>query len=94
MVEEKIGQGYVEDDFIKEYNEVYSDFNKKVITQGIGLLSIPFSAFIMIQNPIATAISRVKDIMGMLGVAYGGFYTLKKGLVDLKKSKKLQEIFN
>jgi len=87
LVEDKIGRGYVERDFIKEYNEIYSDFNKKVIGQGIGLLAIPFSAFMMIQNPFATAISRVKDIMGMLGVAYGGTYTLNKGLVDIENQR-------
>lgn len=81
-IQEKIGEGYSEQDFINSYNNIYSEFSRQVVLTGIGLASIPFAAYMLIKNPAATAPEYVKEILGALGIALGGGYTLNKGLRD------------
>ena len=81
-IQEKIGQGYSEQDFINSYNNIYSEFSRQVVLTGIGLASIPFAAYMLIQNPIATTPEYVKEILGALGIIVGGGYALNSGLKD------------
>lgn len=81
-IQEKIGQGYSEQDFINNYNNIYSEFSRQVVLTGIGLASIPFAAYMLIQNPIATTPEYVKEILGALGVIVGGGYAMNSGLRD------------
>jgi len=86
-VQSKIGDAYGENDFINSYNNIYSDFSSAVLAQGIGIASIPFAAYMLIQNKHATSPEYVKEILGALGIILGGGYTLNKGLRDTKTKR-------
>src|SRR5690606_26587104 len=81
-VQSKISEGYSHRDFIDSYNDIYSEYSKEILLQGLGLASIPFAAYILIQNPVATTPDYTKEILGALGIILGGGYALNKGLKD------------
>lgn len=83
-VQNRIGEGYTHQDFIDRYNNIYSEISGEILTQGIGIASIPLAAYILIQNPQATTPEYVKEILGGLGVILGGGYALNKGLRDTR----------
>lgn len=81
-IQQKISEGYSEQDFINSYNNLYSEFSRQVLLQGIGIATIPFAAYILLQNPIATSPEYIREILGALGVVIGGGYALNSGLKD------------
>lgn len=81
-VQNRIGQGYSEREFVESYNDIYSEYSKEILLQGLGIASVPFAAYMLIQNPAATAPEYIKEILGALGIILGGGYTLNKGLKD------------
>lgn len=81
-VQAKISEGYSHQDFIESYNDIYSEYSREILLQGIGLASIPFAAYILIQNPNATSPEYIKEVLGALGIILGGGYALNKGLKD------------
>ncbi|MEC4044058.1 hypothetical protein [Myroides odoratimimus] len=81
-IQQKIGQGYSEQDFINSYNNIYSDFSREVLLLGAGIAAIPFAAYMLIQNPLTTTPEYVKEVLGALGVVIGGGYALNKTLKD------------
>jgi len=81
-VQNKISEGYSQRDFIDNYNNIYSEYSREILTQGLGLASIPLAAYILLQNPNSTTPEYVKDTLGALGIILGGGYALSKGLKD------------
>lgn len=81
-IQQKIGQGYSEQDFINSYNNIYSEFSREVLLLGVGIAAIPFAAYMLIQNPLATSPEYIKEILGALGVTIGGGYALNRALKD------------
>ncbi|WP_281631529.1 hypothetical protein [Flavobacterium luteolum] len=86
-IQEKISVGYSEQDFIDSYNNIYSEFSRQVLLTGIGLASIPFASYMLIQNPSATTPEYIKEILGALGIIIGGGYTLNSGLRDNRSER-------
>lgn len=83
-VQDKISTGYSHQDFIDSYNNIYSDYSREILLQGIGVASIPFSAYMLLQNPNTMTAEYIKEILGALGIILGGGYALNKGLKDNK----------
>lgn len=81
-MQQKICQGYSEQDFINSYNNIYSEFSREVLLLGVGIAAIPFAAYLLIQNPSATSPEYIKEILGALGVTIGGGYAINKALKD------------
>lgn len=86
-IQDKISAGYTERDFISQYNKVYSEFTREVISTGLGIVAIPFAAYILITNSLATTPEYVKEILGAMGVVLGGGLGLNKGLIDIKTKR-------
>lgn len=86
-IQQKIGQGYSEQDFINSYNNIYSEFSKEILLLGVGIAAIPFAAYMLIQNQIATTPEYIKEIIGALGVTIGGGYALNKALKDNRNGR-------
>lgn len=86
-VQNRIGEGYTHQDFIDRYNNIYSEYSGEILTQGIGIASIPLAAYILIQNSQATTPEYVKEILGGLGVILGGGYALNKVLKDTQSKR-------
>jgi len=92
-VQSKISEGYSHADFIESYNNIYSEYSKEILLQGLGLASVPFAAYILIQNSAATTPEYVKEILGALGIILGGGYTLNKGLKDNQTRRYCKKYF-
>ena len=83
----KISNGCTENEFIRSYNKIYSEFSKEVLLQGIGFATIPLGIYILIQNSSATNPEYIYEILGGLGMTLGGGYALNKGFKDLRTKR-------
>lgn len=79
-IEESIGNGVTEKDFIESFNSIYSELTREIVLMGIGLASIPFSTYMLINNPEALSAEYTKEILGALGIGIGGTYSVHKAL--------------
>lgn len=86
-VQDNISFGYSHQDFVDRFNNIYSEYSGEILLQGIGLASIPFAAYILLQNPGATTPEYVKEILGGLGIILAGGYSLNKALKDTKTKR-------
>lgn len=86
-VQEKISTGYSHHDFIDSFNDIYSEYSGEILLQGIGLASIPFAAYILLQNPVATTPEYIKEILGGLGIILAGGYSFNKALKDTRSKR-------
>lgn len=86
-VQDKISEGCTHQDFINNYNNIYSEFSKEILTQGLGIASIPFAAYMIMQNPSATTPEYVHEVLGALGIILGGGYALNRGLKDTEAKR-------
>ncbi|OQP53500.1 hypothetical protein [Niastella populi] len=81
-VQQKISEGYSEQDFIDRYNDVYSQITTEIAKFGIGITAIPFGMYALIKNPGALTQAYVKEVLGAMGFLIGGVFGLHKGLKD------------
>lgn len=86
-VQNNISDGYSGQDFIDSYNSIYSELTKEIILLGIGVASIPFAAYLLLKNDTATNPEYIKEILGAIGVLFGGTYAIRKSLVDSKTKR-------
>ena len=86
-VQNKISEGYSEQDFIDRYNNIYSDISIEIIKFGIGLSAVPFGIYALINNHSALSQSYIKEVLGAIGMTLGGTYGLHKGLRDTQTKR-------
>lgn len=77
-----IGQGNAEQQFIDQYNRIYSEFSREIIAQGFGIAAIPFVAYVLIHNPATTGSEYIKETLAAIGGLLGGRFVLHKGLKE------------
>ncbi len=87
LLEESIGDGVTERQFINSFNDIYSDLTREIVLMGIGLASIPFATYMLINNPQALSAEYSKEILGALGIGIGGTYAVKKALFDTREKR-------
>lgn len=87
LLEESIGNGVTERQFINSFNEIYSELTREIVLMGIGLASIPFAAYMLINNPQALSAEYSKEILGALGIGIGGTYAIKRALFDTREKR-------
>jgi hypothetical protein len=83
-VQDFIGDGLTERKFVERFNNIYSEISRTVLVPGVGIASIPFAAYILMNNPHALVPEYIKEILGGLGVILAGIYSLNKLLSDTK----------
>lgn len=86
-VQIKISDGYSGQDFIDDYNKVYKEFSNAIAAQAHGIVIVPLSTYMLINNNLATTADYIKEIIGSLGIIYSGLYSIKKGLKDSKTKR-------
>lgn len=87
IIEESIGNGITEREFIESFNTIYSELTREIVLMGIGLASIPLASYVLINNPDALSAEYSKEILGALGIAIGGTYAVKKALFDTREKR-------
>lgn len=63
-----IQNGVSEQDFIDRFNNIYSELTIEVLTQGIGVATIPLATYILLQNTAASNPEYINQIIGVLGI--------------------------
>lgn len=87
LLEESIGNGVTERQFVNSFNEIYSELTREIVLMGIGLASIPFAAYMLINNPQALSAEYSKEILGALGIGLAGTYAIKRALFDTRERR-------
>ncbi|WP_298342503.1 hypothetical protein [uncultured Algibacter sp.] len=87
LLEDSIGNGITERDFINSFNNIYSELTREIVLMGIGLASIPFATYMLINNPQALSAEYSKEILGALGIGIGGTYAIKRALFDTREKR-------
>lgn len=87
LLKESIGNGITERQFINSFNEIYSELTREIVLMGIGLASIPFAAYFLINNPQALSAEYSREILGALGIGIGGTYAVKRALFDTREKR-------
>jgi len=87
LMEESVGNGVTEKDFIESYNDIYSELSHEILLMGVGIASIPFAAYMIISNPEAFSAEYIEVILGSLGIGLGGTFAVRKALIDTKEKR-------
>lgn len=87
LLEDSISNGISERDFIEEFNDIHAELTKEIILLGIGIAAIPFSAYILINNPVALSAEYAKEVLGAMGIGLGGTFVIKKALYDSREKR-------
>jgi len=87
LLEDSIGNGITEREFINSFNNIYSELTREIVLMGIGLASIPFATYMLINNPQALSAEYSKEILGALGIGIGGTYAIKRALFDTRERR-------
>ncbi|MBV6878800.1 hypothetical protein NG800_008100 [Epilithonimonas ginsengisoli] len=87
LLEDSIGNGITERQFVNSFNDIYSELTREIVLMGIGLASIPFATYMLINNPQALSAEYSKEILGALGIGLGGTYAVKRALFDTRERR-------
>lgn len=60
--------GVTEREFIDRFNNIYSELTSEILTQGLGVTSIPLATYILMQNITTTSAEYINQIIGALGI--------------------------
>jgi hypothetical protein len=63
-----VQQGISEREFVDRFNDIYSELTTEILTQGLGVATIPLATYILLQNTAATNPEYINQIIGGLGI--------------------------
>lgn len=63
-----VQQGISEREFVNRFNDIYSELTTEILTQGLGVATIPLATYILLQNTAATNPEYINQIIGGLGI--------------------------
>jgi len=63
-----VQQGKSEQDFVNRFNNIYSELTTEILTQGLGVATIPLATYILLQNTAASNPEYINQIIGGLGI--------------------------
>ena len=86
-IEDTIGNGISEQQFIDDYNYTFTQITKEIIKLGIDIATIPLVFYALAQNAEALNQEYIREILGSLSVIGGGYYGIKKSLCDIKDER-------
>ncbi len=64
-------------DFIDRYNSIYSELNAEIIAQGVGIITIPLSAYLVISDPNTGMPGYLEKTLRSLGMVLAGNLALR-----------------
>jgi hypothetical protein len=65
---DNIKTGVTAQDFVDRFNNIYSELTAEILTQGLGVATIPLAAYILLQNTAAITPEYINQIIGGLGI--------------------------
>ncbi|UPT67246.1 MAG: hypothetical protein M0D57_00670 [Sphingobacteriales bacterium JAD_PAG50586_3] len=69
---DSIQNGVTENDFVKRYNNIYSELTKEVIATGISITAVPLGIYMLMNNTTTTSEEYIKEIIGGIGMLLSG----------------------
>ena len=87
IVEESIGNGITEKEFIKNFNNVHKELTKQIVLLGSRASKIPLATYMLLNNPVALSIDYAREILTGLGVGLGGYYAVKDALINTNERR-------
>ena len=81
-MEDSIGEGITEKQFIDSFTDAYSELARQILLLGIGVATIPFATYILVNNPLSLTAEYAKETLGALGIGFAGAFSLKTALYD------------
>jgi len=63
-----VQDGISEKDFVDRFNNIYSELTTEILTQGLGIATIPLATYILLSNTAATNPEYINQIIGGLGI--------------------------
>jgi len=86
--ENSISDGVTKREFIEQFNNSYSELTREIIQLGLGLATIPFVAYILINNPVALKAEYAKEIIEAMGIVTAGAFAIK-GAIKSSPEKRM-----
>lgn len=65
---DNVQQGISEQEFVNRFNNIYSELTTEILTQGLGVATVPLATYILLQNTAATNPDYINQIIGGLGI--------------------------
>lgn len=93
ILEDSIRNGITEREFINSFNNIYSELKTEIALMGIGIASIPFTAYMLINNPQALSAEYSKEILEALGIFIAGTYRIKRTLSETGEKRLCKKYF-
>ncbi|MDX8571476.1 hypothetical protein OZ666_07275 [Elizabethkingia sp. HX QKY] len=87
IVENSIGNGISEQQFIDNYKYTYNEITREIIKLGIDVATIPLAFYALTQSVDALNQEYIKEILGSLSIIGGGYYGIRKSLYDKKDER-------
>ncbi|GAA4155018.1 hypothetical protein GCM10022217_12730 [Chryseobacterium ginsenosidimutans] len=81
-VEQMIGNGLTEQQFIDSYNKSLTEITKEILKLGVDTATIPLGFYTLAQNSMALNQEYIKEILTGLSIVGGGYYGIRKTLSD------------
>jgi len=93
IMEDSISNGVTEREFVESFTDIYSELTREIVLMGIGIASIPFATYMIINNQNALSAEYSKEILGALGIGIGGTYAVKQALKNSKDKRMNKRYF-
>lgn len=87
IVENSIGNGISEQQFVENYNYTFNEITKEIIKLGIDIAVIPLAFYTLAQNSEALNQEYIKEILGGLSIIGGGYFGIRKSLSDKRDER-------
>ena len=92
-MENSISNGVTEREFVNSFTDIYSELTREIVLMGIGIASIPFATYMLINNQNALSAEYSKEILGALGIGIGGTYAVRQALKNTKDKRMNKRYF-
>lgn len=63
-----VQNGITEQEFIDRFNNIYSELTSEILTQGLGVATIPLATYLVLNNLAASTPDYINQIIGGLGI--------------------------
>lgn len=93
IVEDSIGNALTEQNFIDSFNHANRELMQQILLLGTRASMIPLATYMLINDPNALSEEYAKNILAALSVGVGGYYAVKKSLLNTQSKRSCKKYF-
>ncbi|MFZ4860964.1 hypothetical protein ACL9RF_02140 [Sphingobacterium sp. Mn56C] len=87
ILENSIGNGISEQQFIDNYNYTFNEILREIIRLGVDIATIPLAFYTLAHSSEALNQEYIKEVFGSLSIIGGGYYGIRKSLYDKRDER-------